>query len=706
MRKEFEKFIFDRLKKRGAPVEFDDLYRPLAKQVTKKELDRWLEEMGRQGKIINTGRAYIIPKGGTEFTGKIVSVKKTFGFVRSDEDGSEYFVAGRYLNGAMPGDSVTVQTYIGRDDKLEGRVIEITEQKFSRFTGNIVNEFGELKVVPDTLSKYAMTIENGDSYGLREGDKVLAEISRRGATHADHRCKILMSYGSSLKASVCALSVLGLNGLTPIFPPEVIDNAKKVSDYRAISSEIPARLDLRDKAIFTIDSASTKDIDDAISIERTENGYRLGVHIADVSFYVRPKTFLDEEAYKRGTSVYYADRVIPMLPPELSNGICSLNPNEDRLAFSCIMELDKNAVITGYEFAKSVIRSRVKGVYSEINELLEGYNAKALCEKYAEVLDMLPVMKELAEKLKGNRIHRGAPQLSTTESILIIDENDYCVDVKPHETGISQEMIEDFMLCANECAARFGAENGLPFIYRVHEDPPEDRLEYLKTGLTELKIPFNFGEKGARPKQLSEILEWERGTDRFPVVNNLVLRSMAKAKYSAEPLGHFGLVLADYAHFTSPIRRYPDLAIHRIMSDFLAGLTPDELGMRYGVFSGQAAEQATQTEIVAMQTERECEDCYKAEYMKARLGEVYEGVIVSCTSHGMYVMLDNTCEGMIRLGSLPYPDYYYDDAFSIKRVGKGPVFTVGKRIMIQVVKADVSSGNVDFEYCGEVEENA
>ena len=704
MRKEFEKFIFDRLKKRREAVDFDDLYRPLAKQVTKKELDRFLEDMGRQGKIINTGRGYIIPQGGELIPCKVSRVKKTFGFVRSELDDTEYFVAGRYLNGAMPGDSVMVQTYIGRDDKTEGRIVEITEEKFSRFTGNIVNEFGELKVVPDTLSKYAMTIDDTDGLTIREGDKVLAEISSRGTSHAEHKCRIVMSYGSSLKASVCALSVLGLNGLTPIFPPEVIDAAKKASDYRTIANEAKNRLDLRDLPIFTIDSASTKDIDDAISIERTENGYKLGVHIADVSFYVRPKSLLDEEAFRRGTSVYYADRVIPMLPPELSNGICSLNPNEDRLAFSALMELNNDAVITGFKFAKTVIRSRVKGVYSEINELLEGYNAKALCEKYAEVMDVLPVMKELAEKLKGNRIHRGAPQLQTTESVLIIDENDMCADVRPHETGLSEEMIEDFMLCANECAARFGTENGLPFVYRVHEDPPTDRLEYLKTGLTELRIPFNFDGGKARPKQLSEILEWERGTDRFPVVNNLVLRSMAKAKYSPEPLGHFGLVLEDYAHFTSPIRRYPDLAIHRIMSDFLAGATADELGMRYGLFSGEAAARATETEIVAMQTERECEDCYKAEYMKSKLGEVYEGVIVSCVPHGMYVMLDNTCEGMIFIGSLPYPDYFYDEAFSIKRVGRGPVFTVGKRILIQVVKADVSSGNVDFEYYGEVTE--
>ena len=329
MRKEFEKFIIDRLKKNKQGLTFDELYKPLKGQMGKRDLDKGLESLSKHGKIINTGRKYIIPADAKTIICKVSRIKKTFGFVRDTESDNEYFVAGRYLNGALPGDTVKVQTYIGRDDKTEGRVIEILEESFSRFTGNIVNEFGELKVVPDTLSKYAMKIEDPDLFELREGDKVLAEISFRGASHADHKCRIVMSFGSSLKASVCAMSVLSLNALTPIFPPEVIFEAKQVSDYRAISSEIPNRLDLRHLPIFTIDGAATKDIDDAISVEKTENGYRLGVHIADVSHYVRPKSKLDEEAYRRGTSVYYANRVIPMLPPELSNGICSLNPQED-----------------------------------------------------------------------------------------------------------------------------------------------------------------------------------------------------------------------------------------------------------------------------------------------------------------------------------------------------------------------------------------
>ena len=305
------------------------------------------------------------------------------------------------LLGALPGDIVMVRTFKGRGESPEGEITEILEENYSRFMGEIVSEFGELKIVPDTLCRSALRFDNPGRLELHEGDKVIAEITKRGKRHSEHICTITASYGSSMKAASCALCVVEVNGLTPVFPPQVIMEARNVSDYSRIQAELPNRLDLRDKPIFTIDGADTKDIDDAISIERTKTGYELGVHIADVSHYVLPKSELDNEAFKRGTSVYYANRVIPMLPKELSNGICSLNPNEDRLAFSCLAQLDKQGHITSYKFVKSVIRSRVKGVYSEINEMLEGYNSKSNSEKYAEVKDQLPVMLELADILKG-----------------------------------------------------------------------------------------------------------------------------------------------------------------------------------------------------------------------------------------------------------------------------------------------------------------
>lgn len=697
MKKELEKSVCTLIRQSRRPIEFIDLYKPMKKMINKKDLNKILTKLAENGKIIETPKGYIPVNEKKLIECSVSAVKKTFGFVKSDDTGEEFFVAGRNLSGALPGDSVLAQTFTGKNELTEAAIIKIKQENFSRFTGNIVNEFGTLKVVPDTLSKYAMTIENPDEYSLRESDKVLAYVSYRGKSHAMHRCRISASFGSSLKASSCAMSFLKLNGLTPVFPPDVIAEAKKVSDFRTIRNEAGNRLDLRDIPVFTIDGAATKDIDDAISVKKTADGYKLGVHIADVSHYVAGKSRLDQEAFRRGTSVYYADRVIPMLPEELSNGICSLNPDEDRLSFSALMKLDNNAEVTSFEFRKTVIRSRVKGVYGEINELLRDSGSEALRKKYAEVLDVLPVMKELAEKLKGNRIHRGAPQLSTTESVLIINEEDRCVDVRPHESGISQEIIEDFMLCANECAAKFAKRHKLPFVYRIHENPPAEKLENLKAGLTALGIPFNFSD-GAEPRQLSEILEYERGSERFPVINNLLLRSMAKARYSAEPVGHFGLVLGDYAHFTSPIRRYSDLAVHRIMTSFLESGDRSACMEQFGKFSYAAADTATNTEIVAMQTERSCEDCYKAEFLKSKLGEESDGTIVSCISRGMFVMLDNSCEGFISIDSLPYPDYYFDEKFSIKRTGEGAQFTVGKRIRIKIAAADVSSGSVDFDY--------
>lgn len=622
-------------------------------------------------------------------------LNRTYGFVKNVETGEEYFVSGKLLMGAMPGDVVLVRTFRGSGTSLEAEVVSVVEEHFSRFTGEIVNEFGRLKLVPDQLSKYAMEFD--DPLGLcpREHDKVMAVITERGMRHSEHRCELTASFGSSLKASVCALSVLELNGITPNFPPEVIYEAREISDLRTISREAKNRLDLRHKVIFTIDGADTKDIDDAVSVERTAGGYELGVHIADVSHYVRPRSALDDEAFRRGTSVYYADRVIPMLPKELSNGICSLNPGEDRLAFSCLAKLNDNAEIVDFRFEKTVIRSRVKGVYSELNSILAGESTKELDEKYKEVLGVLPLMNELADKLKKKRLSRGAPQLETVESVLLINEEDVCVGAKQYFTGRSQEMIEDFMLTANECAARFGTEKGLPFVYRVHEPPTAEKTEILRDALKRLNIPFeNTGIP--KPRELSELLERTKGTDLAPVLNNMVLRSMSKAKYSTEPIGHYGLVLEDYAHFTSPIRRYPDLAIHRIMSDVLSGTSFPEIKQRYNKFSYASADQATQTEITAMQVERSCEDCYKAEYLKEHIGELAEGIITSVTDFGFFVMLPDTCEGLVSVRSLGVGQYVYDGLMELKNTITGQRYKLGDKITIKIEAADVNSGKIDF----------
>ena len=372
MKIDYTKLIVSKLKRSGKkPVRYKELLRDCKRKHF--DIDKFndtVAAMKRRGEITETKYGFSLGEKKKDRKCKVVRINRTFGFVADAETNEEYFIAGKYLMGALPGDVVTVRTFKGRGESLEGEITEILEQNYSRFMGEIVDEFGELKIVPDTLCKSALCFDNPSGIELHEGDKVIAEITQRGKRHSEHRCVITASYGSSMRAASCALCVVEVNGLTPVFPPQVIMEARNISDYSRIQAEIPDRLDLRDKPIFTIDGADTKDIDDAISVERTKNGYELGVHIADVSHYVAPKSELDNEAFKRGTSVYYANRVIPMLPKELSNGICSLNPNEDRLAFSCIAQLDKQGHIMSYKFAKSVIRSRVKGVYSEINEML------------------------------------------------------------------------------------------------------------------------------------------------------------------------------------------------------------------------------------------------------------------------------------------------------------------------------------------------
>ena len=697
MKTDYRKLIYTKLKKSGKkPVKFKELLKYCrGKNFDFDKFTKIVDKMKAKGEIVENkwGFTLVDRKALTKAT--ILRLNKTYGFAKNNDTDEEIFIVGKFLKGAMPGDKVLVRTFKGEGNCTEGEVMQITEENFTRFTGQIVNEFGVMKIVPDTLSKYAMDFSNPDGIQLFEGDKVMAEITHRGEKHSQHRCRIISSFGSSLKASSCAMSVLEVNNLTPIFPPEVIFEAKQVSDYARIKMEAPNRLDLRNKIIFTIDGADTKDIDDAVSIEKTDSGYELGVHIADVSYYVTPKSALDNEAFHRGTSVYYANRVIPMLPKELSNGICSLNPQEDRLAFSAIVSLNKSGRITDYKFAKTIIRSRVKGVYSEINQILAGETTAELQEKYAEVMDTFPVMTELADILYKNKRSRGAPEIETTESKLIISDEDICVDVVPRTRGRSEEIIEDFMLIANECAARFGVENNLPFVYRIHENPSDEKIEGLKEGLVKLNIPYNPNGE-IKPRDLSEILEKAKGTSKFMIVNNLVLRSMSKARYSTDPVGHFGLVLDDYAHFTSPIRRYPDLTIHRIMSAFLEGATAEQCNTKFQKFVHASAEQSTNTELVAMNVERDCEDCYKAEYMKNHIGEEFEGIISSATDFGVFVLLSNTCEGLVHIENLGEGEYFYDGSMSLKNLNTAAEYTVGDNIKIKVLDANVNSGKIDF----------
>ena len=630
---------------------------------------------------------------------KVVKLGKNFAFVMLEDGTSDIFIPGRFTKGAMPGDDVLVEKFEhprveGSD---EGAILAILTEK-NDLVGTVRRVEGRLRFVPDDCPAITMPLARDCEGGAKDGDKVAVEILNRGNRQEDHRVGVAMRFGSSDEAKRCAKALLYAKDIRTRFPDKVRDEAKKFEGAEVSEKDCEGRMDLRALPIFTIDSAETKDIDDAISLTRTsDGGFELGVHIADVSNYVKPGTELDNEAFSRATSVYYADQVVPMLPKALSNGICSLNENELRLAFSCLMRLDKDGGLTDYRFVKSIIRSRVKGVYSEINALLAGTADAEIKAKYADVIDQLPAMKELYGHRARLRKERGCMDIESGEVKLILDENGRCIDVKKRTSGESESMIEEFMLLANQCAAHFARVKQIPFVYRVHEEPNAEKLERLHALLQACGINDHFAKDVPTPKELSAILEGVRGTPYEQIINTGMLRCMSKALYEEKPKGHYGLVLKDYAHFTSPIRRYPDLAIHRIMTDMLKGTEKETMLLRYTDFAERASKQSSEREVIAMQIERKAEDCYKAEYARRHLGECYEGTISGVTQRGLFIELDNGVEGFVPASSLTPSGTSLTEGVRLTDPASGKTWSLGDKMMITIVRADVNLGKIDFE---------
>ena len=630
---------------------------------------------------------------------KVVKLGKNFAFVMLEDGTSDIFIPGRFTRGAMPGDMVLVEKFEhprveGSD---EGEILAILEEK-NDLVGTARRIEGRLKFVPDDCPAISMQLMRDCEGGAKDGDKVAVEILQRGNRQEDHRVGVAMRFGSSDEAKRCAKALLYAQDIHSRFPDKVREEAKKLENAEVSEKDTEGRMDLRALPIFTIDSAETKDIDDAISLTKTpEGGFELGVHIADVSNYVKPGSELDNEAFNRATSVYYADQVVPMLPKQLSNGICSLNEGVLRLAFSCLMHLDKDGNLIDYRFVKSVIRSRVKGVYSEINALLAGSADDELKGKYHEVLSQLPAMKELYGHRARLRKERGCMDIESGEVKLILDEDGHCIDVKKRTSGESEAMIEEFMLLANQCAAHFARVKQIPFVYRVHEEPNAEKLERLHTLLQACGINDHFAKDVPTPKELSAILEGVRGGPYEQIINTGMLRCMSKAVYEEKPNGHYGLVLKDYAHFTSPIRRYPDLAIHRIMTAQLKGMDKDTMVLRYSDFAEKASKQSSEREIIAMQIERKAEDCYKAEYARRHLGECYEGRISGVTQRGLFIELDNGVEGFVPASSLTPSGTMLTEGIRLSDPVSGKNWSLGDTMMITIVRADVNLGKIDFE---------
>ncbi|MEG0762490.1 MAG: VacB/RNase II family 3'-5' exoribonuclease [Oscillospiraceae bacterium] len=627
----------------------------------------------------------------------LVKLGKGFGFAKQIDGSGDVFVPGRFMLGAMPGDEILVKISATPrvEGTLEGEVVSITKEK-NNFVGTVDERDGRLVLIPDAAPSTPIAIKKSADGGVCKGEKAAIVIMERAENHDGHRAGVAMRFGAATFAKQCAKAILYGAGIEKQFPAAVKAEAKRFEAAKVQPSDVLGRKDYRGKPIFTIDSSSTKDIDDAISIERVGDGYKLGVHIADVSYYVKPNTALGNEAMRRGTSVYYADSVVPMLPRQLSNGICSLNEGEDRLAFTCMMQLDASGKVKDYSFVKSVINSRVKGVYTEVNEIIADSASTEILAKYGAVSAEISIMDELYQKLAVLRAARGSMDIESGEAGLIIDENGVCVDVVKRERGVAECMIEEFMLLANTCAASLARRLKAPFVYRIHEQPEAIRIERLEKLLSASGVEYRFEGEAPTVLELSKLLDKTRGTGLERAVHTGILRSMAKARYDVEPKGHFGLALEDYAHFTSPIRRFPDLAIHRILTDIVEGVNEGELQRRYGAFASEAATISSEREVLSMQVERDTEDCYKAEYMQKFIGEEFDGIISSVTPHGIYVELNNTIEGLIRIQSLGKGEPVLVDGVSLSDPLTGEIWRLGASMRVQLASVDVPHGNIDF----------
>ena len=637
--------------------------------------------------------AKLIPVG-EDVEATLVSLSKNFGFARPDGGGDDIFIHGSALQGALVGDKIIVGD-IRKDDRgPSGRVRRIVEHKPAQTTGTVSITDEGIELIPDNAIRYNLRMRERDLNGAKNGDKVMASLEQ------DYRgdwayASVKKVFGSGRTARVCADAIVEQYGIPHVFPQEVLDEAERVGNEPISDEEYAKRLDLRGEPIFTIDSKDAKDLDDAISVKRTDFGYTLGVHIADVSHYVKEGSAINEEAINRGTSVYFADRVIPMLPEVLSNGACSLNAGTDKLAFSALIELDKEGHITKYDFKKTIINSKVRGVYSEVNEILDGTASEEILNKYAPVMESLMSAKELADILKANSAARGTMELDSGESKFILDENGICIDIMPRVSGEAEQLIEQMMVTANIAAAKFSLDHKLPFLYRVHGTPDPKRVEELVTLLQLVGVPCKeIVKPNPETQDFAAILDRVRGLPCETLVSQRLLRTMEKARYSTEETGHFGLALSDYSHYTSPIRRYPDTSIHRVLSAFVEGMPAEEVRRRYVQFCETSATESSRNEIRALIAERDAEDCYMAEYMSQHIGEHFEGTVSGVTMRGVFVRLENSVEGFVSLDAFEGEDFVYDGLIT-QRSPKREL-TIGTPLPIIVASAYVATGKVDF----------
>ena len=627
--------------------------------------------------------------------GRLIGHRKGFGFVDIEGD-EDVYVSSSNMNGAIHLDRVIVEITSKKGMQLEGRIVRVIDRNLKQVVGELCTKDNAYYLKSDENKlNVQIIIEKNKTLGAVEGHKVLVKITGRIKDNKYHG-EVVKILGHKNDPGVDILSIVAKYGIHDTFSDEVMKEVDKIPN-EVLPEEYDGRRDLRDVEIFTIDGDDTKDIDDAISIKKLDNGnYSLGVHIADVSYYVKENTKLDDEAYERGTSVYLADRVIPMLPHKLSNGICSLNPGVDRLAMSCVMEIDHKGDVVSYDIFESVIKSRKQMTYKNVNKYLE---EGIVPEGYEPFTNSLSLMEELAKILRANKERRGYIDFDIDEAKIIVNDKGEAIDVKLRERGTGEKLIEDFMIAANETVASCIYFMELPFVYRVHGEPSEEKIDNFLKFISVLGYHVNGKTKDLHPKTMQNILEQLKDKKEYHILASVLLRSMQKAVYDKTNIGHYGLASKCYTHFTSPIRRYPDTTVHRLLRKYLFKHQIDNDTINYWENKLVVlTEHVSQKERDSIDCEREVDDMKMAEYMMKHIGEEFAGIISSVTSFGMFIELPNLIEGLVKLEDMKDDTYVYDETrFCLKGTSKKKIYRLGDNVRVIVKNASKEAKTIDFE---------
>lgn len=672
-------------------------------QEDREKFESLINELIAEGRVFETKKGKLAsPKDLQMATGTFIGHARGFGFVTPDAGGEDIFIPASETMGAMQKDRVLYKMLhkAEKGKKADGVIVRILERGQQRIVGTF--EAGSkgygFVVADDKKIAKDIFISRENTKGAVTGHKVVVEITDYGEDRRNPEGKVIEILGHINDPGVDILSVIRRYELAVEFPEEVYAEIEHLGTEVA-EADKKGREDLRDLLTITIDGADAKDLDDAVSLKRLGNGnFELGVHIADVSHYVRENTALDKEAYARGTSVYLMDRVIPMLPHKLSNGICSLNPHVDRLALSCLMEVNGRGEVVSHRILESVINSDYRMTYTAVREILED-GTPALLEQYAEILPMLEDMEELRQILGEKRRKRGSVNFDLPESKIILDENGKPIDIKPYEKSIATNMIEEFMLVCNETIAENSFWQEMPFMYRSHQEPDEDKLEKMEQFLRGFGYYLRKKDGEIHPRELQKVLQKAEETDEERIITRMVLRSMMQARYTAENGGHFGLAAKYYCHFTSPIRRYPDLEIHRMIKKMLHGELDEKASAYYRRKMPDWAKHCSKQERVAEDAERDTDALKKVEFMEDKVGQIYEGIISGVTNWGIYVELPNTIEGMVALSQMDDDYYEFDEKKMLvfgKRTKKS--YRLGDKVVVSVAKVDRMMGTIDFVF--------